>query len=66
MAKQYSRPAFPDVNIDFSSMDNGFNDIMEDLEKAMGRSFRIPAHILEGEPKPKPEPIDSRFDILDL
>jgi hypothetical protein len=66
MAKQYSRPAYPDIDIDFSSMDDGFDDVMNKLAEALSKSVAIPTVILDSVPKPEPEPIDSRFEILDL
>jgi hypothetical protein len=66
MAKQYSRPAYPDIDVDFSSMGDGFDDIMNKLAEALDKSVGIPSVILDSLPEPKPEPIDSRFEILDL
>jgi hypothetical protein len=63
-----SRPAYPDIDIDFSSMDDGLDDIMNKLAEALDKSVGIPSVILDSVPKakPKPESIDSRFEILDL
>jgi hypothetical protein len=63
-----SRPAYPDIDIDFSSMDDGLNDILTELAEALSKSVAIPTVILDSVPKakPKPESIDSRFEILDL
>ena len=61
-----SRPAYPDINLDFSSMDDGFDDIMNKLAEALDKSVGIPAVILDSVPRPEPEPIESRFEIMDL
>lgn len=64
---EYARPAYPDINIDFSEMDSGFNDIIAEIEKSIEKSLMIPDHLLENNnSKQSSEPIKSRFEILDL
>lgn len=65
VAKDPTNPkniADPDIDIDFSSMDNDLDDIMNKLAEALDKSIVIPTVILDS----LPEPINSRFDILDL